>query len=156
MIRYCSLLTIGILAALACEGNGSYTTDCIDPVSMQGGWEGRDEGGVWWRFDLNETPWGNGKGFGLTGSYTTDYVYHLEVIASPDTVAGEVQGGLACFASGSVAMDELGLTFNIEHAIGIEYCSFTGGAYHDPAGEQVGGGLKCGPRDVHLTLQRAD
>lgn len=152
MIRYCSLLTIGILAAMACDS--TYTTKCVNPVSMQGAWEGRDEGGVWWRFDLTETST-PGVGFKLTGSYTTDYVYHLE-LADPDTISGAVGGGLSCLASGSVVMDELMLRFDVEHPGGIEYCSLTGTAYHDPHGERVGGGLKCGSRDVQLDLHRAD
>lgn len=115
--------------------------------------QGRDEGGIWWRFDLTETPT-PGVGFRLTGTYTTDYAYHLEAVENPDTVAGAVEGGLSCFASGSVVMDELMLRYNVEYPGGSEGCWYTASAYHDRGGEHVSGGLLCGSRDVYLELQR--
>ena len=93
-----------LLAPVACllEETDDFSMDCTNPFSMGGAWEdheGASDDGVWWRFDLEEQPIQPGA-VRLTGSYVTDFFYHLEGFQGADTVGGSVQGGMQCLTLG--------------------------------------------------------
>ena len=147
--------------AVACvsETVDHVTNDCIDePVSMQGSWEAHEASGIWWWFDLTEEARPDVPGVSLTGTYATDYHYHLEAVENPDTVAGAVVGGLVCVSLRGNETGELELDFEVDYLGGVEYCEFNGGAWHEGITERVVGGLACtndsGSRRSTLTLIR--
>ncbi len=147
--------------AMACDSYDvdHVTNDCTgESVSMQGSWEAHEASGIWWRFHLTEEARPGVQGFSLTGTYATDYHYHLEAVENPDTVAGAVIGGLICVSLRGNETSELELDFEVDYLGGVESCEFTGGAWYEGTTERVVGGLACtndsGSRRSTLTLSR--
>ena len=149
-----------LLAAAACDEVDEFSTDCTNPFSLDGAWEGHEgasDDGVWWRFDLEEQPIQRGA-VRLNGSYVTDFLYHLEGIQGADTVGGNVQGGMLCLTLGGGSMpSEMGLRFEIEYPDGqdTEHCDFTAAVWRQGLEEYVNGVLTCAGRGRGLRLHRA-
>ena len=147
-----------LLAAGACHETDDFSTDCTNPFSLDGAWEGHEgasNDGVWWRFDLEEQPIQAGA-VRLTGSYVTDFFYHLEAFQGADTVGGSVQGGMQCLTLGASLPSEMDLRFEIEYPDGqnTEQCRFTASVWRQGLEENVDGALTCAGRDRRLLLHR--
>ena len=148
-----------LLAAVACDEVDEFSTDCANPFSLDGAWEGHEgasDDGVWWRFDLEEQPIQRGA-VRLNGSYVTDFFYHLEGFQGADTVGGSVQGGMRCLTlGGSLLPSEMDLRFEIEYPDGqnTEHCHLTASVWRQGLEENVHGVLMCTSRGRRLLLHR--
>ncbi len=148
-----------LLAAVACDEVDEFSTDCANPFSLDGAWEGHEgasDDGVWWRFDLEEQPIQRGA-VRLNGSYVTDFFYHLEGFQGADTVGGSVQGGMRCLTlGGSLLPSEMDLRFEIEYPDGqnTEHCHLTASVWRQGLEEHVSAALMCAGRDRGLRLHR--
>jgi len=150
-----------LLAAGACvlEETDGFSTDCANPFSLDGAWEGHEgasNDGVWWRFDLEEQPIQPGH-VRLNGLFVTDFLYHLGRIQEADTVGGSIHGGMQCLTLGGASLpSEMSLRFEVEYPDGqsSEHCLLTALVWREGLEENVSGGLMCAGRDRRLILHR--
>ena len=155
ILRNEALLLAVLLAAGACQATDDFSTDCTNPFSLTGAWEGHEgasNDGVWWRFDLDEQTIQPGA-VRLNGSFVTDFFYHRERLQGADTVGGSVHGGMQCLAH---LPSEMRLSFEVVYpdVQNTEHCLLTASVWRQGIEENVSGALMCAGPDRRLILHR--